>query len=259
MRPLLFVMTSLFAAACATTPADEAGGTGGPGGKADDTTSSCPVDGGADAIIAAIEGGGSCYTAAGIAEACAFGSSIDVQFVSAATEVCARGFGAMSAEARADHDALIERCSAKFADAEGTLYRSMTMFCQLEVTHLFSTLYPAAESTEPVVAYSETCPVADSDAEAIEAAIAGAEYCGQAADIAEACAWGSSIDVQFVAAASATCAPTLTEDDVLLRDRLHAGCAAAFADEGGTLGRSMVAYCGLQVAVVLDSLYAPVE
>src|SRR5690606_34527187 len=100
MRPTLFAISSLLLVACATTsPADERE-TSGPGGKADDghtqEIARCPIEreAGAEEILAAIEGGGSCYVAAGIAEACAWGSSIDVQFVAAATEVCSSGFDA---------------------------------------------------------------------------------------------------------------------------------------------------------------------
>src|SRR5436190_17242213 len=105
MRTFLFAFASAALVACAASPTDQhQGGTGGGGGKGDDATETggCPVtESDADKIIAAIEGGGSCYTAAGIAESCAWGSSIDVQFVSAATDVCSTGFATMPAAAKA--------------------------------------------------------------------------------------------------------------------------------------------------------------
>jgi hypothetical protein len=260
LRIITIALTSAVFAACATSPADE-GGSGGGGGKADGE-SSCPVEGDAEKVLDAIERGGNCYTAVKIAESCAWGSSIDVQFVSAATDVCARGFSAMSADAKTDYKTLVERCGGKYANEPGTLYRSMAAFCQLEVTSFFNTLYPEPETSQPAVPYTATCPAPESDPEKIQQAIAGAASCSQAADVAEACAWGSSIDVQFVATASETCAGSLsamTAADKALRDKLGNACVTALSEEGGTLGQSMIAFCQLHVDVVFDALYAPVE
>jgi hypothetical protein len=260
MRAFLFAFASTALLACAASPADDQGGPGGGGGgKADDGESSCPVDGDADKILEAIEGGGNCYTAAGIAESCAYGSSLDVQFVAAATEVCSAGFGAMDAGTRQTYDYLVQRCWEKYENQEGTLYRAMAAHCTLEVTRLAATLFPASSTPEPRVAYTEECPVDGSNAEAISAAIERSTYCGQAADIAESCAFGSSIDVQFTASASEKCTVEMNDADELLRDSLYRGCAQRFADEGGTLGRSMVAFCSLQVNVMFEALYSDVE
>lgn len=265
LRPILLALSSLAFAACAASPADELGGSGGGGGgKADaDEVSACPVDGDADQILAAISNGGSCYTAAGIAEACAWGASIDVQFVSAAAEVCERGFGAMPASDQATYAELLERCVVKYADDDlGTLYQSMMMFCQLEVTKLYNQLYPEPETSEPAVPYTASCPVDGADAAAIEAAIAAAPSCGLAADVAEACAWGSSIDVQFSAIASEACSGSfadMTEADAALHGSLIEACTALYADEEGTLYRAMTAHCQLQVDVVFDAILSPVE
>jgi hypothetical protein len=250
-------------AACTSSPSDgPAPSSGGGGGKGDDpTASSCPVDADPSTIIDAIAGGGSCYVAAGIAEACAFGSTIDTQFVAAATQVCSRGFSAMTGAARADHDALLARCGAKYENEEGTLYRAAEAFCTLEVTRLFDIYFPEPERSDPVVPFSETClvPGGDSDVEKALAAIEASHYCGHAADIATTCAWGSSIDTQLAGAAAATCQAPETTSDVALRDRLLALCSTTLADEEGTLGVSIRAHCALQVAVVLDSVLSPVD
>jgi len=263
MRTLLFAALSSALVACAASPADPNPQGGGVGGKGDDATeSSCPegLDD-ADKILAAIEGGGNCYVASGIAESCAYGSSLDVQFVAAATDVCGSGFDVMPADVRAIYESLLDRCGAKFAEEEGTLYRSATAFCQLEITHLMATLYPEADASEPTVQWSASCPVESGDATQVEEAISAAPYCGLAADTAEACAWGSGIDGSFISAASEVCnaAAEMTAEDAATRDRLFDLCGERFADEGGSLGRSMVGYCGLQVTVIFDSLYSPVE
>ena len=263
MRHFLFAFASTALVACAASPADEQGGGGaGGGGKADDSESSCPVDGfDADKILEAIEGGANCYTAAGIAESCAFGSSLDVQFVASATDVCSAGFSAMPAGIRQTYDALMSRCWEKYENQEGTLYRSAAAYCTLEVTRLAATLYPHESTAEPKVAYTEECPVDATDADKIQSAIEAAGYCGLAADIAGSCAWGSGIDLQFTAAASEKCTAgiELSDADEALRDSLYTACSDHFADEGGSLGRSMVSFCALQVNVMFESLYSPVE
>jgi len=239
-------------------PTSGSGGRG--GGKADDVTSDCPVDLDPDKILEAIEGGGNCYTASGIAESCAFGSSLDVQFVAAATDVCAAGFDALPSGLRLIYDDLVERCGAKYASEMGTLYRSAAAFCQLEVTTLFAALYPASEMPEPVVAYTAPeCPFDLSDADAITSAIADAGSCQASSETAERCMWGSSIDLGFTSEASAACTThELSAEDQATRDRLYAACEDRNT-EGGTLGRSIVAYCALHVDVIFDSPYSPVE
>ena len=235
----------------------------GPGRGKADGGSSCPIaDYDADRISAAIEGAGSCYTAAGIAESCAFGSSLDVSFVASATAICERGFGAMTATHKRAYDTLLGKCSAKFENESGTLYRSMNAFCDLEVTHLFNNLYPEPEYGEDAVAYTEDCPVAGSDPDKIEGAIRQAASCSSAANIAGACAWGSSIDTQFAAAASDLCSGEtgeLSTADAALHDQLIESCNALYTEGSGTLQLSVAAMCRVQVDVVFNSLAAEVE
>ncbi len=258
MRTTLLALTSMFIAACATTPADDdvtAGGGG--GGKADDATTSCPVSGGVDKIVAAIEKGGNCATAAGIAEACAYGSSADLELVDAATTVCSRGFGAMPAAVKADYDGLLGRCADKYADESGTMYLAITAFCQLDVTSLYNTLYPEPTTSQPAVPLSPECPIADANPDKVEAAIKRAHSCGQAADIAKACAWGSTIDLQFVEAAAPVCSGSvsLSAADKALHDKLVDACTTKYEDLGGTLALSVTAFCGLDIDVVFANLY----
>lgn len=260
MRHLTLASVLALAAACTGSgrPADTAGNGH---GKADGE-SSCPIaDYDADKIMAAIEGGGSCYVAAGIAESCAFGSSLDVQFVAAASTLCERGFDAMTAGDKAAYQSLLDKCSAKYADQQGTLYRSMNAYCALEITQLFTDLYPEPEYSEPAVAFSESCPV-PSDPEKIESAIASASSCSSAADIASACAWGSSIDTQFAGAASELCAGEtgeLSTADAALHDQLIASCNALYTEGSGTLQLSVAAMCRLRVDVVFNMFAADLD
>jgi len=230
-------------------------------GKVDGDTS-CPVDLDADKISAAIEGAGSCYTAAGIAESCAFGSSLDVQFVSSASTICERGFGSMTAADKRAYETLLGECSAKYENESGTLYRSMAAFCTLEVTRLFNSLYPEPEYGEDAVAFSQDCPVAGTDPDKISAAISGASSCGTAADIANACAWGSSIDTQFAGAAGEVCGGEtgeLSTADAAIHTQLIDACNALYTEGSGTLQLSVAAMCRLQVDVVFNTLAGDVE
>lgn len=253
------LVASLLAVAACTTAATDEPSKGPAGGKADDgAASSCPVEGGADEILAAIEGAGSCFSAAGIAEACAFGSNIDRSFVDAATTVCSSGFGEMSSADQERYAALLDRCVVTYQDFDGSLYRSLAAHCQLEVTRYFQILYPVTEIGEDAVPYTEACPVDAEDAEVIDAAIAEAPSCGTAADLVSQCGWGSSVDVLFAAAATEHCAAP-SEELQPLYDELVTGCNELYQDEEGTLYKSLRAQCELQVAVIFDILDRDVE
>jgi hypothetical protein len=262
MRHLtLASLLALAAAACDGT-GRPISTTGNGHGKADGD-SSCPIaDYDADKISAAIDGAGSCYTAAGIAESCAFGSSLDVSFVSSATAICQRGFGSMTAADTKTYETMLGKCAAKYENVDGTLYRSMNAYCDLEVTKLFNTLFPEPEYGDDLVSYSQDCPVDASDADKIEHAIASASSCSSASDIAGACAWGSSIDTQFAAAASELCSGEtgeLTTADAALHDKLVESCNALYTEGSGTLQLSVAALCRMQVDVVFNTLAGDVE
>ncbi len=250
---LAFTLTSVVTAACATSPPVDGGGGGGGGGKTDDPVDRCPVDGDTADIREAIEQAGYCSNAVNIAKACAFGSSIDAQFVGAAIGVCSQSFDDMPASVDADYLALLERCDAKYQNEEGTI--SIAAFCQLEVASMFNSFYPEHETSEPTVSYIAVCPVEDAQ-EAIEWAIVRAESCGEAADVAKECAWGSNIDVRFTMLAGEACAvPMMTEADRALHGKLVDLCGP----QDSPVHRSLIAYCALAVDVVFNRLYAPVD
>lgn len=79
-----------------------------------------------DAIIRAIETAPSCATAYKMAEACAFGSTADVQTTSIVIQKCE---ARMPQAQRAGYERAAKACHAKFASKDGTMYRSMAAFC----------------------------------------------------------------------------------------------------------------------------------
>jgi hypothetical protein len=270
VRQTLTALLAVALSACASQLEDRRGSRGTTAGGeegAEATESACPVPSyDADKIGEALDKAQTCYDAANIAERCAFGSSIDVGFVAQATEVCTQGFGKMSAEDTAAYKRLLDACAKKFEDSEGTLYRSMAAFCMLEVTKTFVEFYPETEEgLEVTVTTSpKPCPAAiESDPDAIEKAIGEAQYCYKATEIAESCAYGSSIDGAFVGAATEVCEQSfsgkLSAKDKALYDSLLGRCGAKYENESGTLYRSMTAFCGLQVTEMFESIYSEVE
>lgn len=95
---------------------------GAPAHAADD----CPASGQLDAILRAVETAPSCTTAYKIAEACAFGSTADVQTTSIVITKCE---ARMTAAQRAGYERAAKACAAKHAGKDGTMYRSMAAFC----------------------------------------------------------------------------------------------------------------------------------
>jgi hypothetical protein len=79
-----------------------------------------------DAIMRAVETAPSCATAYKIAEACAFGSTADVQTTSLVIQKCE---ARMTAAQRTGYEGAAKACHAKYAGKDGTMYRSMAAFC----------------------------------------------------------------------------------------------------------------------------------
>jgi hypothetical protein len=262
LRQIVIPLVSIAFGACGAGDS----GSGGSRGKNDEVVNPCPVtDFNAEKIEQAIEQSTSCFDATNIAERCAFGSTMDIQFVGRASEVCGKSFDQMTAEDKAAYERLLGVCAQKYENEMGTMYRSMAAFCQLEVTKTFNLFYPepTAEGESSVTTSLPACPVSGSDAEAIEKAISDAQYCYKAASVAESCAFGSSIDGAFVGAATEVCekgfAAKMSPEDTTLYHSLIGKCAAKYANEMGTMYLSMAAFCGLQITEMFDSLYSPVE
>ena len=107
----------------------------------------CPVKDTMDGekIISTIAAAKSCYEASTVAESCAWGSSMDVQFVGAALKTCEKDFTKISKSNRAMYNALVSDCGKKYAKQQGTMYVSMTAFCSLSVAKTFSGIFSPIE------------------------------------------------------------------------------------------------------------------
>ncbi len=81
----------------------------------------------------------SCSEASEIVKACALGNSQDIQTVQAAISRCNKGVK-LNATDKQIYTYLNNKCSDKFDSLEGTMYRSMSAFCNLSVTTLFTDL-----------------------------------------------------------------------------------------------------------------------
>ena len=82
---------------------------------------------------ALIEKAGSCYDAKNLAEACAYGSSLDVMTAGTAYEVCAKELQKVKPTAKVTStlNKMNTMCNDKYANEDGTMYRSMNAFCRL--------------------------------------------------------------------------------------------------------------------------------
>lgn len=82
---------------------------------------------------ALIEKAGSCYEAEGLAEACAWGSSLDVSTAGLAYGVCENELNAQKPkkEVITTLNKMKSMCTKKYINQNGTLYRSMNAFCHL--------------------------------------------------------------------------------------------------------------------------------
>lgn len=81
----------------------------------------------------AISESSSCYLASKLAEACAWGSSLDVQTVSAAYGVCEGELNSYKPEKKLLGllSTMKDVCNDKYLNMDGTLYRSMNSYCHL--------------------------------------------------------------------------------------------------------------------------------
>lgn len=105
------------------------------------------------------------------------------------------------------------------------------------------------------------CPVDASNAEAIQTALDNTTSCYEAVNIAENCAWGSSMDVGFTATAQKVCdtsRPALTPLQQSIYDGLVLECGEKYKNEQGTMYRSAAGFCALKVAETFASIFSPV-
>lgn len=86
-----------------------------------------------EVFTALIEKSETCYEATQLAEACAYGSSMDVMTAGTAYGVCEKELAAQNPSKKITKllNDMQKECSEKYDKEEGTMYRSMNAFCQL--------------------------------------------------------------------------------------------------------------------------------
>ncbi|ANV92073.1 hypothetical protein AWQ24_14940 (plasmid) [Picosynechococcus sp. PCC 8807] len=97
----------------------------------------CPVDFNFGSIVTSIEQADTCEQGINIARQCAFGSTADVMFVNLASEKCLTEIAPLTCNQQTALDDLRQQCRDKYAEFEGTIYRSFAAFCELEVIEAF--------------------------------------------------------------------------------------------------------------------------
>ena len=94
--------------------------------------------------------------------------------------------------------------------------------------------------------------------EVFQRLIEQSKSCYEAKQLAEACAWGSSLDVQTVGVAYGVCDKELKAQKparslLALESKMESICNKKYENEQGTMYRSMNAYCNLSaLAWILD-------
>lgn len=100
----------------------------------------CPVKStDMDAIIASLKDTSSCDAAMKMFGACQWGSTADIQFGDIVEKKCEASFlpRLKTAQKRTYEDQL-GRCDQKYADKEGTMWRSATAMCRAGVSQRFA-------------------------------------------------------------------------------------------------------------------------
>lgn len=95
--------------------------------------------------------------------------------------------------------------------------------------------------------------------EVFQELISKKKNCNEAAELARACAWGSSMDVSTVVTATTVCDDQLNKlapqkADLDLLTAMYNRCEAHHDADGGTLAQSVTAYCSLSAIVFVVNL-----
>jgi hypothetical protein len=98
----------------------------------------CPVTG-ADATTETLSAAPTCREAAALYGKCTWGSSIDVQFAAIVVEKCRGEFLAkLTSQRRVAYQRQHEKCTRKYRNRDGTLYRSLAASCTVNVADDFA-------------------------------------------------------------------------------------------------------------------------
>lgn len=114
------------------------------------------------------------------------------------------------------------------------------------------------------MAFAADCPVKFGQPDyviKVEARIAKAKSCDAAYEIASACALGSSVDTTIAGAAVPVCekGAVLNSIDRAAYAVLKQHCDDKYADQQGTMFISFTAFCHLDAARAISTIYAPVQ
>ena len=92
-----------------------------------------------DGIIAAVNAASGCDASMKVFEACQMGSTADVQFGDAVEKKCEAAFLSRlkTPQKRPSQDQL-GRCDEKYADKQGTMWRSATAMCRAAVSQRYA-------------------------------------------------------------------------------------------------------------------------
>ncbi len=89
-------------------------------------------------VVKAIDSQKTCYEASQIATSCAYGSTLDLGIIEAASRVCTQNIESWPLFHKWIQTNLKKSCLNKYKKESGTMYRSAEAFCQLEVDRVLS-------------------------------------------------------------------------------------------------------------------------
>lgn len=113
-----------------------------------------------------------------------------------------------------------------------------------------------------VRALAQDCPFqGPTDSQEILNAIRSTTSCGNASEVAESCAWGSSKDVEFVGAAVKVCMASmvLSQTESGLLSVLEDKCDQKFRNALGTMYIAMNAFCHLDAVKLFSEFKSPLN
>jgi hypothetical protein len=92
-----------------------------------------------DGIIAAVKAASSCDASMKVLEACQMGSTADVQFGDAVEKKCEATFlPRLKTPQKRAYQGQLGRCDEKYADKQGTMWRSATVTCRAAVSQRYA-------------------------------------------------------------------------------------------------------------------------
>lgn len=98
----------------------------------------------ADAILQLLQKTSNCEQAYATFEACSAGSTMDVQFAQVVIRTCERRFlSRLSHDGRSRYEVAQHRCSRKYRDEEGTMYRAAEAGCAAKVARNNARRFPS--------------------------------------------------------------------------------------------------------------------